>query len=290
MKGIVLAGGKGTRLFPLTSPISKQLLPIFDKPMILYPISVLMLAGIKDILLICAPHELERFKNLLGNGNHLGINIQYRTQAQANGIAEAFIIGEDFIGSDGVTLILGDNFFHGSGLVDSLRKAAAQTTGATVFTYAVKNPSDYGIVELDGSGIPTAIHEKPDPAPSNLAVTGLYFYDNQVVEVAKSLKPSARGELEITDINAWYLEQQQLRIAPLGRGTTWLDTGSHDDLLDASNYVATVERRQGLKIACLEEIAFRNNWISAQGLIKCIDNMPKCGYREYLASLVEHIR
>lgn len=286
-KGIILAGGSGTRLHPLTRIVSKQLLPVYDKPMIYYPLSVLMLAGIKQVLIITTPVDAPLFQHLLGDGSQWGISIQYQEQANPEGLAQAFIIGREFIGRDNVSLILGDNIFYGHGLPGYLHKAAAQPEGATVFGYWVKDPERYGVAEFDKSGKVVGLVEKPENPKSNYAVTGLYFYDNQVVDMAANLKPSPRGELEITDINSIYLQQGQLRVEKLGRGIAWLDTGTHDSLLQASNFIQTIEERQGLKICCPEEIAWTHGWINAEQLEAQAAPMRKSGYGEYLLRLIQ---
>lgn len=286
MKGIILAGGSGTRLHPLTLSISKQMLPIYDKPMIYYPLSVLMLAGIKDILIISTPHDLPLFEKLLGNGSQYGINLSFAEQAQPNGLAEAFIIGEKFIGQDSVCLILGDNIFYGPGFSSTLKSAVSTNNGATIFAYPVKDPSNFGVVEFDQNGKAVSLEEKPIKPKSNFAITGLYFYDNQIVQIAKNIKPSKRGELEITDVNNVYLAKNSLNVVNLGRGFAWLDTGTHDSLLEASHFVQTVEKRQGFKIACLEEISFNNNWISKADLIKAGETFAKTEYGKYIINLI----
>ncbi len=282
MKGIILAGGAGTRLYPLTTVTSKQLMPVYDKPMIYYPLSVLMLAGIKNILIISTPQDLPRFKDLLKDGSNWGLQLSYKEQPQPQGIAQAFIIGEEFIGKDPVCLILGDNIFYGQGFSEILAKLNNLQQGAVVFGYWVHDPERYGVVELDKKGHVISIEEKPQNPKSNYAIPGLYFYDNAVVNVTKNLKPSARGELEITDVNLSYLKRGQLRVELMGRGYAWLDTGTHDSLLDASNFIATIERRQGLKIGCIEEIALRKNFISKERLNELIKAMPNNNYKDYL--------
>jgi glucose-1-phosphate thymidylyltransferase len=286
-KGIILAGGSGTRLYPLTRVVSKQLMPIYDKPMVYYPLSTLMLAGIKDILVITTPQDQQLFNELLRDGSQWGINIQYEVQPSPDGLAQAFILGKQFVGKDSCALILGDNIYYGHGLTEMLKRAAEQENGATVFGYWVKDPEQYGVAEFDKDGKVIGLEEKPKEPKSNYAVTGLYFYDNQVVDMAASLKPSARGELEITDINKLYLEIGQLRIEKLGRGFAWLDTGTHSSLLQAANFIETIEQRQGLKIACPEEIAYRSRWIDDQAVLRIAEPLKKNGYGQYLIKLVQ---
>lgn len=288
MKGIILAGGAGTRLHPVTKGVSKQLLPVYDKPMIYYPLSVLMLAGIREILIITTPEDQAAFQRLLGNGDDYGINLSYAIQPTPDGLAQAFIIGEDFIGKDSVCLVLGDNIFYGQGFRPMLVETARKTKGATVFGYQVKDPERFGVVEYDQTGKVISIEEKPSDPKSNYAVTGLYFYDNDVINIAKSIKPSARGELEITSVNQAYLERGDLQVKELGRGFAWLDTGTHESLLAAAHFVETIETRQGYKIACLEEIAFNQGWLSTTRVEEIGQSLAKTGYGEYLLNLVKN--
>ena len=287
MKGIVLAGGTGSRLYPATLAVSKQLIPVYDKPMIYYPLSVLMLAGIRDILIISTPHDLPFFRHLLGDGSDFGLHLSYVEQPRPEGLAQAFILGDDFIGKENVCLILGDNIFYGRDLQHLVKTAAARPTGATVFGYHVKNPGAYGVVEINADKKAVSIEEKPQHPKSNWAVTGLYFYDNRVVDIAKNLKPSARGELEITSVNQWYLEKGELSVELMGRGMAWLDTGTHADLIKASMFVEALESRQGLKIACLEAIAYKNGWITSAQLAARAAQLKNTEYGQYLAAIPE---
>jgi glucose-1-phosphate thymidylyltransferase len=288
MKGIILAGGSGTRLYPLTKSISKQIIPIYDKPMIYYPLSVLMLAGIREILIISTPQDIHLYKDLLGNGSQLGLSLSYEIQPSPDGLAQAFLIGEDFIGNDNVCLILGDNIFYGHGFGKVLMDTSELKDGAVVFGYFVNDPERYGVVEFDQGGKVLSIEEKPDHPKSNYAVTGLYFYSNDVIQKAKTLEPSARGELEITDLNRLYLQEERLQVKLLGRGMAWLDTGTHDSLLQASNYISTIEKRQGLKVSCIEEIAFKRGYIDEEQLRKLAEPLKKNQYGEYLINIAEN--
>lgn len=285
MKGIILAGGSGTRLYPLTKAISKQIMPVYDKPMIYYPLSTLMLAGIRDVLIISTPRDLPTFEELLGDGSQLGMNFSYAVQEKPNGLAAAFIIGEPFIGNDACALVLGDNIFYGQSFSRVLKHAADRTEGATIFGYYVRDPRSYGVVEFDEEGVAISIEEKPENPKSNYAVPGLYFYDNDVVAIAKDVKPSPRGEIEITSINNEYLRRGTLHVEKLGRGFTWLDTGSHDSLLDAANFVATIQKRQGLYVSCIEEIAFKRGFIDREQLLKLAEPLMKTNYGRYLTDI-----
>lgn len=287
MKGIILAGGSGTRLYPITRGMTKQLLPIYDKPMIYYPLSVLMLSGIREILIITTPEDNDCFKRLLGDGSDFGITLSYAIQPKPEGLAQAFIIGEEFIANDNVCLVLGDNFFYGYGFSTKLKRAIRRTKGATIFGYHVKDPKPFGVVELDGENNAISIEEKPQEPKSNFIVTGLYFYDNDVIDLAKKTTPSERGELEITSINQAYLEKGQLGVELLGRGFAWLDTGTHESLLEAAQFVETIEKRQGYKIACLEEIAYRNGWLTQEDIIRISKPLIKSNYGEYLLSMID---
>jgi glucose-1-phosphate thymidylyltransferase len=288
LKGIILAGGSGSRLHPLTRAVSKQLMPIYNKPMVYYPLSTLMLSGIRQVLVITTPHEQEGFRRLLGDGAEIGLHISYAAQPSPDGLAQAFIIGRDFVGPDRVTLALGDNIFYGAHFSDYLRSAAARETGATVFGYQVRDPERYGVVEFDATGRAVSLEEKPSKPKSSFAVTGLYFFDNQVIDIAASLKPSARGELEITDVNRRYLERGQLHVEKLARGIAWLDTGTHESLMQASNYIHAIEERQGLMVACLEEIAYRMGYINADDLARLARAMGSSAYGQYLSQMLEH--
>jgi glucose-1-phosphate thymidylyltransferase len=289
MKGIILAGGTGSRLYPLTRAVSKQLVPIYDKPMIYYPLSTLMLAGIRDILIITTPHEQSSFRRLLQDGSWCGLNISYAVQSKPEGIAQAFIIGRSFIGKDPVALVLGDNIFYGQGMGATLTAARKRSKGATIFAYQVRNPEQYGVVTFDAKGRATHLEEKPKKPRSPFAITGLYFYDNQVIEITRQLKPSARGELEITDVNKAYLRSKRLNVMMLGRGTAWLDTGTHDSLLQASNFIQTIEQRQGLKVACLEEVAYRMGYITAEQVERLAEPMKQNDYGQHLLRVIRNL-
>ncbi len=287
MKGIVLAGGYGTRLYPSTLVVCKQLLPVYDKPLIYYPLSTLMLAGIRDILIISTPADLPRFRDLFGDGRGLGLALSYRVQEKPRGLADALRVGKEFIGGDGVALVLGDNIFYGHGLPEQLQEAAAQKEGATIFAYSVKNPEQYGVVEFDARGRPLSIEEKPANPKSNFAVIGIYFYDNEAVRIAESLSPSGRGELEITDLNRAYLDAGKLHVRVLGRGMAWLDSGTHEAMVDAALFIKTIEDRQSLKIACIEEIAYKNGWISREEVLKLAERLKNSGYGRYLLKMLK---
>ncbi|MGH7279633.1 MAG: glucose-1-phosphate thymidylyltransferase RfbA [Candidatus Rokuibacteriota bacterium] len=288
MKGIILAGGSGTRLYPLTLAMSKQLVPVYNKPMVYYPLSTLMLAGVRDILVITTPEDQGAFKRLLGDGSQIGLRLDYAVQPRPEGLAQAFVIGRDFIGTDGVALALGDNIFYGQGLSECLRRAAGRSAGATIFAYWVRDPERYGVIEFDGAGRPIGLEEKPAKPRSPYAVTGLYFYDNRVVDIAARLKPSARGELEVTDVNRAYLAANALHVEKFGRGIAWLDTGTHEALLQAATFIQTIEERQGLMVACLEEIAYKMGYITTRDVLRIAEPMRRNSYGEYLMRLVEH--
>lgn len=290
MKGIILAGGSGTRLYPVTKAVSKQILPIYDKPMIYYPLSVLMLAGIKEILIISTPRDIVTFEELLGDGSDIGLKLQYAVQEEPRGLAEAFIIGEDFIGKDRVALVLGDNIFHGYGFTERLKRASEREEGATIFGYHVSNPNEFGVVEFDGENNVVSIEEKPEKPKSNYAVPGLYFYDNNVIDIAKSIKPSARGEIEITAVNNEYLRRGNLKVELFGRGMAWLDTGTHRGLLDAANFVEAIQTRQGLYVACIEEIAYRNGFINREQLLNLAQPLMKIEYGKYLMQIADEYK